>query len=173
MLIPFRAAVVAALFAFPAVAQSHDGMHISDAYARVSGPSAQSGAVFMVLENHGTADDRLVSASSDVAARVELHTHKQDANGVMQMMKVPEGFAVAAGATHALARGGDHVMLMGLTRSLNHGDTFPLTLTFARGETITLDVTVDLQRAAPAMGHGAMGHGAPAASHMHGAAPSN
>lgn len=168
MLTPFRAALVAALFALPAAAQSHDGVHVTDAYARVSGPSAQSGAVFMVLENHASADDRLVSAASDVAQRVELHTHKQDANGVMQMIEVPEGFAIPAGGTHALARGGDHVMLLGLTRSLNHGDTFPLTLTFERGEVITLDVTVDLQRAAPAMGHGAMGHG-----HGHGAAPSN
>lgn len=166
MLTPFRAALVAALLALPVAAQSHDGVHVTDPYARVSGPSAQSGAVFMVLENHGTADDRLISATSDVAQRVELHTHKQDANGVMQMMEVPEGFAIAAGGTHALARGGDHVMLLGLTRSLNHGDTFPLTLTFERGEVITIDVTVDLQRAAPAMGHGAMGHG-------HGHAPSN
>lgn len=169
MLSLLRATVAVALLAVPAAAQSHDGMHITDAYARVSGPSAQSGAVFMVLENHGTAEDRLISVASDVAAKVELHTHKQDANGVMQMLEVPEGFAVAAGATHALARGGDHVMLLGLTRSLNDGDTFPLTLTFQRGEVITIDVTVDLQRAAPAMGHGAMDHGAMG----HGKAPSN
>jgi hypothetical protein len=38
-----RAAAAAALLAFPAFAQSHDGIHVTDAYARVSGPSAQSG----------------------------------------------------------------------------------------------------------------------------------
>ena len=174
-----RAAAAAALLAFPAFAQSHDGIHVTDAYARVSGPSAQSGAVFMVLENHSAEEDRLISATSDVAARVELHTHKQDANGVMQMLEVAEGFAIPGGASHALARGGDHVMLMGLTRSLNHGDSFPLTLTFARGEVITIDVTVDLERKPEPMGHGAMDHGAHGghaghgAGHGHGAAPTN
>ncbi|HSF65540.1 MAG TPA: copper chaperone PCu(A)C [Paracoccaceae bacterium] len=165
MLSLLRATLAVALLAVPAAAQSHDGMHVTDAYARVSGPSAQSGAVFLMLENHGTAEDRLIGVASDVAARVEMHTHTQDANGVMQMREVPEGFAIAAGGTHALARGGDHIMLLGLTRPLNQGDSFPLTLTFQRGEVITLDVTVDAQRPAPAMGHGA--------GHMHGAAPSN
>ena len=66
---------------------------VSDAYARAAMPGAKSGAVFMVIENDGDSDDRLVAARTDVAMRVELHTHRQDANGVMQMVEI-EGVTI-------------------------------------------------------------------------------
>lgn len=160
------AAAAAFLIASPLAAEEHPaGMHIHDVYARTMGAVGASGAAFMMIHNNSDQDDRLVGAASDVAERVELHTHKEDANGVMQMMHVPEGFPLPAGETHELARGGDHVMLMGLTRELKQGDSFSLTLTFEKAGEVTLDVTVDNERAVPAMGQG-MGHmhGAPEAS---------
>ena len=78
------AATALTLAAFPAFAE---GIMISDAYARTSGAMAKSGAAFMVIENHAASDDRLISASSDVAQKVELHTHKAGADGVMQMVE--------------------------------------------------------------------------------------
>ena len=137
---------------------AHDGVHINDAYARAS---AMSGAVFFTIENHQTDDDRLIAAASDVAAKVELHTHKSDANGVMQMMAVPEGFVVPGNGSHALARGGDHVMMMGLKGPLKTGDTISLTLTFEKAGEVTLEVPVDNERMGGPMG-GAMGHAMPA-----------
>lgn len=135
-----------------------DGVRVEDAYARSSGPTAMSGAVFFDIVNlSATRSDRLVSASSEVAQRVELHTHLEDAGGVMRMLEVEDGFAVAPGETRRLERGGDHVMLMGLTRPLNDGDTFPLTLVFEHEGEVTIEVPVDLGRV-PAMGHGAHGH---------------
>ena len=155
------AAAAALCLTLPAThAAAHDGVHINDAYARAS---AMSGAVFFEIENHQTDDDRLLSVASDAAERVELHTHKSDANGVMQMMAVPEGFAVPGNGTHALARGGDHVMLMGLKGPLVTGDTVSLTLTFERAGVVTIDVPVDNERtgdAAGAMDHS--GHASPA-----------
>lgn len=145
----------------PVMAEDHpEGVHIHDAYARAMGGMGRSGAVFLTIHNHTEVDDRLVDATSDVAERVELHTHKDDGNGVMQMLHVPEGFAIAAGDMHVLARGGDHVMLLGLTRDLKDGDTFPLTLVFEAAGEITLDVPVDNARKpadAAAHDHGA-GH---------------
>ena len=153
---PLLAALAATLcLTLPAAA--HDGVHINDAYARAS---AASGAVFFEIENHQTDDDRLISVASDVAERVELHTHKEDANGVMQMMEVPEGFVVPGNGTHALARGGDHVMMMGLKAPLNTGDTMTLTLTFERAGVITVEVPVDNERKAGGMNHS--GHAMPA-----------
>lgn len=162
------AATAAAAFALPAQAE----IAVTDAYARVSTPMAKSGAAFMVIENTGAEEDRLVAAASDIAARVELHTHKADANGVMQMLEVTEGFAIPAGGSHALARGGDHVMFLGLNRSLAHGDVVTVTLTFEKAGEITLDVPVDLERKPMhgATGEGAMQHGH---GHMHGQQPTN
>ncbi len=134
---------IAATFCLTLPAAAHDGVHINDAYARAS---QASGAVFFEIENHQTDDDRLIGVASDAAERVELHTHKEDANGVMQMMEVPEGFVVPGNGTHALSRGGDHVMMMGLKAPLNTGDTVTLTLTFEKAGKVTVEVPVDNER---------------------------
>jgi hypothetical protein len=148
-------AATAVMFALPAFA---DGIAVNDAYARVSTPMSKSGAAFMVIDNTSDADDRLVSASSNIAERVELHTHKAGADGVMQMLEVPEGFPVPAGGQHALQRGGDHVMFMGLHQPLNQGDVVSVTLTFEKAGDIVVDIPVDLTRDAEPM---QMQHGAP------------
>lgn len=153
-------AAAAVTFALPVLA--NDGVHVMDPYARASAGMSQSGAAFMRIVNHAGVDKRLVSAQSDVAQRVELHTHKEDANGVMRMIEVEEGFVIPANGEHALDRGGDHVMFLGLTRPLNHGDSVNLTLIFDDGEVVDVVVPVDLERkpdmAAPMTGHGHSGH---------------
>ena len=137
------AAIAAVSFALPAFAGD---IMIEDPYARASTGMSKSGAAFMIIKNMGEADDRLVAAASDVAMRVELHTHISDANGVMKMVQVEEGFAIPAGGAHALQRGGDHVMFMGLNRPLEQGDTVTVTLTFEKAGEMTVDVPVDLER---------------------------
>lgn len=137
------AALAAVSFALPALAGD---IAINDPYARVSAKMSTSGAAFMVIENTGTEDDRLIAASSEVAERTELHTHKADANGVMRMMKVEEGFPLPAGGSHALARGGDHVMFLGLKHPLSQGDIVKVTLTFEKAGDVVVDIPVDLER---------------------------
>lgn len=137
-----------------------EGIVVEDAYARASTPTAKSGAAFMVLMNTGDQDDRLVGAISDVAARVELHTHREIADGVMKMMEVEEGFAIPAGGSHMLARGGDHVMFMGLNEPFADGDTVAVTLVFEHAGEVAVEIPVDLNRKPThGGGHGA-GHGA-------------
>ena len=143
--------------AFAPAAFAHDGVHIVDPYARTMGGVGTSGAVFLVIENHQASDDRLIGVKSDAAQKVELHTHKDDGNGVMQMLHVPEGFVIPAKGEHALARGGDHVMLMGLTRELKDGDMIPVTLVFETAGEVAIEVPVDNARKAAAMDHS--GHG--------------
>lgn len=127
---------------------------IEDAYARASSPTARSGAAFFGIMNTAETDDRLIAASSDVAERVELHTHLEDANGVMRMIEVEDGIAVPAGGMHMLQRGGDHVMFMGLNQPFEQGETITVTLTFEEAGDITVEIPIDLER----MDHG--GHGA-------------
>ena len=142
------------LLAGTALAQS--AIEISDPYARTSQPGAPTGAAFMILKNTGSEDDRLISASSDIATRVELHTHIDMGDGVMKMTEVEGGFPIPAGAEHPLMRGGDHVMFMGLNQPLEQGQTVTVTLTFEKAGDIVLDIPVDLTRK-PA--HGGMQHG--------------
>jgi copper(I)-binding protein len=148
--------------AFAPAAFAHDGVHIVDPYARTTGGVGGNAAVFLVVENHQIADDQLLSVSSDAAKLVELHTHIEDANGVMSMTAVPEGFTIPGSGEHALARGGDHVMMMGLTRDLKDGDVITLTLTFKTAGVVTVEAVVDnARKEGMAMGHGAHKAAAP------------
>lgn len=118
---------------------------IEDAYLRVSRPGAPTGAMFMVIQNTGDSADTLIAASSPVAAMAELHTHIED-NGIMRMRPIEAGIKIPAEGSHALQRGGDHVMLMGLTETLEDGMTVELTLTFEVAGDIVTTVIVDNQR---------------------------
>ena len=121
---------------------------------------AQSGAAFMGIQNSGAENDRLLSARSDVAQRVELHTHIADGD-VMRMVEVEEGFEIPAGDTHMLERGGHHVMFMGLNRKLAHGDEVAVTLVFENAGEMDVIIPVDLERndVTGEMGGKAMDHG--------------
>ncbi|WP_170384827.1 copper chaperone PCu(A)C [Ruegeria atlantica] len=135
------AAVTLATTAF-----AQDTIAVDDAYARSSGKTAKAGAAFMMIQNAGESDDRLIGAKSDVAARVELHTHEIDDAGVAKMVHVEEGITIPAGETHMLKRGGDHVMFMGLTAPFEHGATVPVTLIFEHAGEVEIEVPVDLER---------------------------
>ena len=136
---------------------------VMDPYARSASPSAKSGAAFMVLHNLGTEEVRLIKVSSDIAARGELHTHIDDGNGVMLMREDTDGIENPGGGMHALARGGDHVMFMGLTAPMAQGDLVTVTLTFEKAGQMVVEIPVDLERK-PNPDHGHMTHG-----HSHGA----
>ena len=132
-----------------------DGIMVKDAYVRSSTPSSPTGAAFMTLMNHGDTDDRLIAATSDVAKRVELHTHTEDANGVMKMSEIEGGIALEAGGMHQMKRGGDHVMFMGLTAPLEQDSEITVTLTFEKAGEMEITIPVDHTRK-PA--HGGMDH---------------
>lgn len=119
------------------------------AWARASAGGAKAGAAYLSLANGGPSADRLLAASTPVAAKAELHTHLNE-NGVMKMRRV-DGVDLPAGGSVEFAPGGLHVMLMGLAKPLAEGDSFPLTLTFEHAGTVTVGVQV---RAAGAMDAG-------------------
>jgi len=141
----------AAVFALPALAGDISHIRIDDAYARAS--NTMAGAAFMRITNTSDTDDRLIAVFADVSERVELHTHIEDANGVMRMIEVKDGFAIPAGGTHRLERGGDHIMFMGLKAPFEQGGTIDVTFTFEEAGDVTVEVPIDLERMD---GHGAM-----------------
>jgi len=122
-----------------------DGIEIIDPYARASGMSAMAGAAFMVIRNSGDTDDRLIGAASDVAQRVELHTHTEE-DGVMRMVEVEEGFVLPAGGEILMVRGSHHVMFMGLNDPFEQDRILSVTLIFEQAGEIVVDIPVDLER---------------------------
>ncbi|GGY86616.1 copper chaperone PCu(A)C [Pseudoduganella plicata] len=114
------AAAVAAALSLPAVAQ----VTVKDPWARATVPAAKSSGAFMQVQSK--TDARLVGVSSPAAGVAELHRMSMQDNR-MTMAPV-EAIDLPAGKTVALASGGYHIMLMGLTRQLKEGETIPVTL---------------------------------------------
>ena len=120
---------------------------IKDVWSRAT--LTRNGVVYMKIFNHGNRTDRLIAAESSLAKKVELHMHSIK-DGVMRMRRVT-AVEVQPRESAVLAPGGSHVMLMGLRRSLNEGDTFLVALVFEKAGKVMVDVTV---KKAGAMGHG-------------------
>lgn len=113
-------------------AQSEHGLQVTGAWVRPSIEGNDVSAAYFRVSNFGEASDTLVIVQTDAAQMVELHSMMMDGD-VMRMRPLESGIAVASGETVILKPGGLHVMLMGLTHSLNVGDTLLLTLTFESG----------------------------------------
>ena len=115
-------------------------IHITGPWARASAGMTTMGAAYMTLDNKGATPDRLIEASSPVAAKTELHTHIIE--GDIMRMRAVEGVDLPPGETVEFQPGGLHVMLMGLTAALQEGESFPLTLNFAEAGTTMVEVEV-------------------------------
>jgi periplasmic copper chaperone A len=113
---------------------------VEHAWSRATIGADRPGVVYLSIRNTGSADDALIGVTTPIAGMPMLH-ETVVTDGVASMphaMSVP----VPAGQTVALAPGGFHGMLMGLTQALEKGDSFPLTLTFQTAGEVT--VTVDV-----------------------------
>ena len=126
------------LLAGPAFADEGP-IHVADAKARPTAPGG-TGVVYMLVMNHGAADDDLTGLSTPIADKAEMH-RTTDMNGVSHMEAVADLPLKANGAVD-FGPGGLHVMLMGLKQPLKIGDSFPLTLTFAKAGQVTVTVSV-------------------------------
>ena len=130
-------------FTVPALAQGADSgsITVEQPWSRATPSGAQTGAAYMTLDNKSASADRLTGASSDVADKVQIHEMKV-VNGVMQMRELPDGLPIPAGGSVVLKPGSYHVMLIGLKKPLTAGETFPLTLTFAKAGNMSVIVAV-------------------------------
>jgi len=132
--------LAAALLPFAAFA--HDGVHVKNAYALETTPDAGVGAVFMdITAPEATKPDTLLKVVTPRADKAEIHTVTMNDMGVMQMRPLDK-LPIPEKQTTSLKQGGNHIMLTGLHGGLKAGEIFPLTLTFERGEIITIDVPV-------------------------------
>ena len=115
-------------------------VQIERPWARATIGKGRVGVAYMHLRNTGGQSDRLIGAKTPVAEHASLHTHRM-AGDIMRMRPV-DAIPVPARGTAMLKPGGLHIMLMRMTRTLKQGEKFPLTLTFERAGTITVEVAV-------------------------------
>jgi hypothetical protein len=127
-------------------------LEVNNAWAGATPGKAENGAAYLTIQSPTA--DRLVSVSSPVAKKAELHSMSMQ--GAVMKMRPIDGLDVPAGQPVALKPGGEHIMLMGLNQQLHEGQSFPLTLDFEKAGPRTVTVTVEKA--------GAKGPG-PAAAH--------
>ena len=127
------------LFAVLATALAQqNGIQIENAWSRAA-MAGRTGVVYLTITDTG-APDRLTAASSPVASKADLHESFTD-NGVAKMRDVTT-LPVEPGKPLTLSPDGYHIMLTGLKQPLKQGDTFPVTLSFAKAGQVTATVTV-------------------------------
>lgn len=138
------AAAFLSLGALSATADAHEqklgDLVLHHAWSRATPNGAKSGAAYVEIENTGNEADQLVGASSDVAAMTEVHQMSMD--GDMMTMKPAGAVDIPAHGKVELKPHGLHVMMMGLKKPLAEGDTFVVTLTFAKAGKVDLQVVV-------------------------------
>jgi len=155
--------LLSVFFSLPVLAHHYEAgdLHIGHPWSRETPPNAQTAAVYLTIHNHGGQDDRLLSAETPAAERVELHQHIHQ-DGLMKMQPVAE-VVISAGETVKFAPGGLHLMLFSPSKHYQDGERFPLTLHFARAGDVKVEVVV--QKNAPAKEHEHEEHGQHAHEH--------
>lgn len=130
-------------------------VQVTDAWARVTAPTAKQGAVYMQIT--APEGDTLTSASvpTSIAGKTELHETTGGDHGSMnpdemtpeqmaeqmKMMRQVDSIEVPAGETVMLKPGGYHVMLLELADPIEEGETIPVTLEFEQAGTVQVEAT--------------------------------
>jgi len=111
------------------------GVTINDPWIKATDTSMT--AVFGSLENAGPIDVSLIGASAEFAGVVEIH---EVVDGVMREKSV--GVVIPGQGSAELEPGADHIMLMGLDRELEAGETVTIELEYSDGSTDAVEVLV-------------------------------
>lgn len=117
------------------------GLKVDQAVVQIPGKALIGGSAagYLVIHNGGP-DDQLTGAAVDFAQTVEIHATEIQNN--VASMRAVDAVAVPAGGEVRLAPGGTHLMLMGLTRVLQPGETVTLRLRFERAGELSVAAAV-------------------------------
>ncbi|MBQ8104557.1 MAG: DUF1775 domain-containing protein [Afipia sp.] len=110
-------------------------------WTRATPGGAKIAGGYLKITNNGKSADRLLSAISAGADRVEIHEMSMT-DGVMKMRPLTDGLTIKPGETVELKPGGFHIMFMDIKQPLKQGDKLKATLTFEKAG--KLDVTFDV-----------------------------
>ena len=146
--ITFAVALTLASFATMPSAFAHEikvgNLVISHPWSRQSPMGADVSAGFMKITNNGTEDDKLVSATAEIAPVVQIHDMKMEGD-VMKMVEVEGGLVIPAGKTVELKPKSLHIMFMQVPQQPMVDSQFKGTLTFEKAGTIEIEYEVTAQ----------------------------
>jgi periplasmic copper chaperone A len=130
------------------------GVTVANASITINPNSAAPSAAYFTL-NGGSADQILTGVTSPAIERAELHESRMD--GAMLSMAAMDRVPVPAGGSVEFRPGGKHVMLFGISDAARSAGRLTLTLAFANGQTMPVELSF------PAVGTASAGAAAPTA----------
>lgn len=114
-------------------------LEFSHARTRAMLAGQKVGGGYVTITNKSDVSDRVLSAKSPNADRMEIHEMSM-IDGVMKMRKLDDGLLIPAGSTVELKPGGHHLMFFGLNKPFAEGDKIPVTLTLEKAGEVTLEL---------------------------------
>jgi copper(I)-binding protein len=114
---------------------------VENAYSYSTLKGTNTGAVYLTLRNEGSQPVVITGVTSDVATSTELHTTTTDERGVTRMNHLEE-ITLKPDEEQRFTPGGAHIMLMGVNRPLDVGDSFELELLQQNNDPLPVTITV-------------------------------
>lgn len=114
---------------------------ISDPWARGSSPVSPEYGGFFVVTNKAETADRLVSASSKLADRIEIHAIKVVGAGI-SMRPLQDGLRIPADTSLTLKPRGYHLLMLGVKVPLAEAASLPVTLVFDQAGSVDIELVV-------------------------------
>ena len=145
-LFPCRCALVTLALMLPASgawahAYAPEGLHIHHPWSRATVPGATVAAAYLLVRNRGTLPERLLGASTPVAARIEMHDNVKE--GDVYRMREFKSLELPSARTVEFLPSGRHFMLVGLKRPLKEGERIPMVLRFERAGKVKVEIEVE------------------------------
>src|ERR1700730_5893873 len=114
---------------------------VRQAWSRATTKGAQVASGYLTIENRSNGADRLLSASTPAAGKVEIH-EMLDAGGIMKMRPVTEGLTIPPSGHLVLTPGGSHMMFLELKSPFSEGEQIPVSLDFENAGQINISLKV-------------------------------
>ena len=118
-----------------------DTLEIANAWVRPTLGNSKISAAYMTITNNSDDDIIVTNVTSSRVETIEIHMTSMDEQGIMSMDKL-DALSVPAHGAITLAPGGTHLMILGIKKLLQEGDSFTLTLHTNSGDTTKVKTLV-------------------------------
>ncbi len=165
-----KSVLLAAVLALAATAASaHEykagSLEIKHPWSRATPKGATVAGGYMKIVNTGTASDRLIGGSTEIAGKFEIHQMLME-EGIMKMRPVAGGVEIKPGQTVEFKPGGYHLMFVGIDKPVEQGKRVKGTLQFEKAGKVDVEYAVEAiggtpkgEKADEHAGHGGMHRG--------------
>ena len=113
---------------------------IEQAFIRATIPGTSNSSAYMEIENKGEKAITLLSASSDISPRIEIHQHTM-VDGMMRMRKL-NSIDINPKERVKLQPSGLHLMVFDVKTPLKSQQRVELTLNFSNNESVSIHIPV-------------------------------